>query len=196
MDKSLVWGLTCALWDVYQYPWPEYLPSFDNCRNVFRHYQMFWKRPGSGAGGEWVGRQTASGSISLTQRVLNFSSSISLLLCVCVCVCTHGLYTCLTFIVDMDIFYITLDITLVTSGHQSFGHQGGIFVEDNLLTDQTVGGWLWGWFKHILFIVPVIYYYYYWLQLHSQRLSGIRSWRLGTPALSPSKFMVSYTLEV
>ena len=141
-----------------------------------------------------MGRQTASGSISLTQRVLNFSSSISLLLCVCVCVCTHGLYTCLTFVVDMDIFYITLDITLVTSGHQSFGHQGA-FLWKTTLPQTTVGGWF-GDDSNTFYLLCLLFLLLLLLpQLHL-RSSGIRSWRLGTPALSPSKFMVSYTLEV
>ena len=86
-------GLTCALWDVYQYPWPEYLPSFDN-QKCFQTLSNV-SESGRGRGqGEWgVGRRIASGSKSLIQRVLNFSSSISLLLlCVCVCVCVWFIY--------------------------------------------------------------------------------------------------------
>lgn len=139
-----------------------------------------------------MGRQTASGSISLTQRVLNFSSQ-SLSSCVCVCVCTHGLYTCLTFVVDMDILYITLDITLVTSGHQSLGTREAFFVEDNSLPDYG-GGMVWD-DSNTFYLLCLLFLLLLLLpQLHL-RLSGIRILRLG-PALSPSKFMVSYTLEV
>ena len=93
----------------------------------------------------------------------------------------------------MDIFYITLDITLVTSGHQSFGHQGA-FSWKTTFPQTRVGGWFED-DSNTLYLVCMLFLLLLLPLLHL-RSSGIRSQRLGTPALSPSKFMLSYTLEV